>query len=592
MKDVPSLNESVIRQRATTQSWARGLDYAHSGAVSHVVWRDGVLTAQVEGSQYEPYQVRVTFDPSGNILSAICTCPYDWGGDCKHIVATLLYLAHRPQEVERHPALADLLSALSREQLADLLLSLVAIHPEIVEDVEDFVQAPTLKAAPAVPVSPMNLALLQQQIKTGLRAQASTLYESYYEYEEDFGLGEALEPALEQVRALLDTDDARSALAVLEAATVAWMEGCRRLDQDFLADLEDMEDEAIIELGEAWAEAFLLADLTAEERAYWSRTLQEWMRKMFGGTALDIAITAAEQGWDYPPLVAAMQGHITEKGAWEGEPPDFADELAVIRLRVLERRGRLQEYLNLAEAEGQFLLYLQMLIRLNRSDQAFAEAREYLTWPSDVHTIARTLVEQGEVEKGLELAAHGLTLESPQGRATLAEWLRDEAQARGRADPALRAAWQALRDHITLENYRWLEKQTGEEWPTRRPEALQIVASSQYPAEVVDIYLHEKMYRQAMELADRTLWFSHLGKVIDAVKGEFPDWAFGKCRQQAEAIMDAGKADRYDLAVSWLRRGRDILIAAGRKTEWDAFLRSLLEKHERKYKLVPMLKGL
>ncbi len=37
---------------------------------------------------------------------------------------------------------------------------------------------------------------------------------------------------------------------------------------------------------------------------------------------------------------------------------------------------------------------------------------------------------------------------------------------------------------------------------------------------------------------------------------------------------------------------RDILLAAGRKEEWDAYLRSLLEKHYRKYKLVPMLKTL
>ncbi|MCS7282248.1 MAG: hypothetical protein RMK65_00600 [Anaerolineae bacterium] len=44
MTDLPSLKENQIRQRATPQSWERGLEYFHSGAVSHVVWRDGALT--------------------------------------------------------------------------------------------------------------------------------------------------------------------------------------------------------------------------------------------------------------------------------------------------------------------------------------------------------------------------------------------------------------------------------------------------------------------------------------------------------------------------------------------------------------------
>ncbi|MCS7282247.1 MAG: SWIM zinc finger family protein [Anaerolineae bacterium] len=42
----------------------------------------------------------VEFGPGGDIVAAECTCPYDWGGDCKHIIATLLCLVHRSQEEE------------------------------------------------------------------------------------------------------------------------------------------------------------------------------------------------------------------------------------------------------------------------------------------------------------------------------------------------------------------------------------------------------------------------------------------------------------------------------------------------------------
>ncbi len=56
--------------------------------------------------------------------------------------------------------------------------------------------------------------------------------------------------------------------------------------------------------------------------------------------------------------------------------------------------------------------------------------------------------------------------------------------------------------------------------------------------------------------------------------------------------MDAGRSSEYDVAVEWLRLGRDILVAAGQKERWNAYLAHLLEKHWRKYKLRPMLKEL
>ncbi len=186
--------------------------------------------------------------------------------------------------------------------------------------------------------------------------------------------------------------------------------------------MEWVDDEYLTDLGRLWAEALLTADLTPQERAWWEERLDDWADGMPGGSALEIAVAAAAQGWDYPPLVAVFQGHITQKGAWEDEVPDFADDLAEIRLRILERQGRFEEYLNLAEAEGQFMLYLQMLIRLGRNEQAFADARDGLAAPGEVLTIARALAEHGDVERALELAAHGLAMEATSGRAVLAEW--------------------------------------------------------------------------------------------------------------------------------------------------------------------------
>ena len=594
MKTIPHLTEADIRPLATDQSWARGEDYYYSNSVENIVWRDGLLTAEVEGSEYEPYIVQVRFD-DGKIRSTHCTCPYDWGGDCKHIIAVLLYLCHRRDEIDQRPALADLIAKLGREQLVEILLDLSTSYPAIVDDIERSLPLIVADKSPSSTSEPppIDTHLLRRQIKAELRTSIKSGYDSWGEeafYDSD--LGAALEPALAQVQAYLDRGESRTALAVLEIATTAWDDGVDSLDDYVRESFEDVADEFTHELGLLWAEALLTADLSSDEQQQWQEKLAKLADTIYGGDALEIAVTAAEQGWTYPPLVAAMQGNITEKGAWEDEAPDFADFLAQIRLRILAQREQFQEYLNLAQAEGQFMLYLHMLVQQGQSDQAISEARQYLGAPQDIHALARTLIDHGEIEKAFELAQHGLTLDEARGKAALAEWLRDQAKDHGQTDLALDAARQALIENVTLANYQALQEISGEVWETLRAEALEITAQGKSADHKADIYLHEKMHGQAIEVVDQATWFSNIDKVIEAVKADYPKWAFQQCQQRADAIMDAGEAQNYRTAAEWLRRGRDILLSAGEKKMWRAYLDQVMEKHQRKYKLMPMLREL
>ncbi|MBC8505460.1 MAG: hypothetical protein H8D34_11415, partial [Chloroflexi bacterium] len=44
--------------------------------------------------------------------------------------------------------------------------------------------------------------------------------------------------------------------------------------------------------------------------------------------------------------------------------------------------------------------------------------------------------------------------------------------------------------------------------------------------------------------------------------------------------------------AEWLQRGREILLSAGKKDMWNAYLDQAMDKHQRKYKLMPMLREL
>ncbi|MER8523376.1 SWIM zinc finger family protein [Mesorhizobium sp. M1076] len=133
----PPFGEDTIRALATEESFARGKSYFRSGAVSELVRRGDVLTAQVEGSEFAPYVVTVRLREGGvadtrGVTETRCSCPYDWGGACKHVVAVLLKFVAKPGEVVERLPLADMLRDLDRAALAALLISRAEEDPGLV----------------------------------------------------------------------------------------------------------------------------------------------------------------------------------------------------------------------------------------------------------------------------------------------------------------------------------------------------------------------------------------------------------------------------------------------------------------------------
>jgi uncharacterized Zn finger protein len=90
-----TLTEDMIRSYTSDQSFERGHEYYHSGTIYNAIREGNTLLADCEGTY--TYHLRVELD-EGGIQSASCTCPYEFGGYCKHIVALLLTYVHQPGE--------------------------------------------------------------------------------------------------------------------------------------------------------------------------------------------------------------------------------------------------------------------------------------------------------------------------------------------------------------------------------------------------------------------------------------------------------------------------------------------------------------
>jgi len=592
----------MIQRSTTAQSFARGEDYYATGAVLELVRRGDTLYAEVEGSSYEPYQVEVTLDAQG-ISSTSCTCPYDWGGWCKHIVAVLLAAVDAPDTVEARPTVDALIETLDAAQLRAVVQALVARHPGLIDEIESCVAVQASQASPepapsssAVPPPPRPAAVdpapFRRQVHSILRSlDRMRSSEAYWHVG---GVVDQVRGLLDRAWELIEAGDGNNALRVLEGITDAYVNEWYNLD-----DSDGDASAFFSDLGAVWTEAALTADLTPEERAQWIETLAAWQGEIdeYGiDEGFEAAQEALRQGWDYPPLLRVIRdGEITINGAWENyeDAPYYADDLAVARLNVLERQGRYQEYLYLAEAESQIVSYVTMLVKVGRVDEAVAYSLEHLTLTEEILPLAQVLHAGGHIQETLRVAGRGLEL-GGHAKAQLATWLRDVAADAGEPELALNAALTTFKAAVDLEAYRKIQNLAGARWETLRQELLETLRQrTGYNGQaVIEIFLHEGLIDDAIRALGDYPHYSTVELVVNAAIESRPDWCIQACKQQAESIMDQGQSKYYQRAAYWLGRAKAAYSSAGRGDEWRVYLDSLLQKHARKYSLVPLLKEL
>ncbi len=141
---LPELTPDQIQQRCTEQSYIRGVDYFHTGAIGNATLHGHTLSGTCEGTDIDPYHVTVELTPTG-IATVDCSCPYDWGGDCKHIVALLLTYAEVPDTIYSLDTLLAALEEKPKPNLLQIISELLTRVPELI---------PIAQAYSAVPVTP------------------------------------------------------------------------------------------------------------------------------------------------------------------------------------------------------------------------------------------------------------------------------------------------------------------------------------------------------------------------------------------------------------------------------------------------------
>ncbi|MBD2190005.1 SWIM zinc finger family protein [Pseudanabaena mucicola] len=616
------ISESVIRQNASDKSFQRGKEYARSQSVKDLFWRDQTLQATVAGSTY--YRVSIGFSNRG-IKSAECSCPYDFGGWCKHIVAVLLVGLEKPK-IEERPNLAQMLEKLDLEQTRKLLHNLAAQSPDLVDLIDNQIQLLNSikenksKSAKASSKSQSSKTAIQhpeidrspfrRQLAYAL-SKAIRNYEYSYSDEDD-PFTDTIYEEIEKTKVFLEAGDSFRAFVMLYAIAEELCNFTEEIE-NYLGDVENLTDH----LDLAMAEAILWTDFSAKERQKWVTEIEGTQDKLCAD--LDFSIVALVQGWDYPYLQAVLQGKEKPENLDDQSPKISTQfkrkrstihkeenvyvretnhhQLVEIRLRILQAQERFDEYLNLAKDAGIFTNYINMLLQLGRYEEAIAEA-ENVQDEDQAFVIAQQLLENGFEKQALYIANKGLQLQEENAKryrtVEFADWTARLAESLGETGILLNAKIVAFKLKPSLNTYHQIRDLTKSKWKTTKDILLKYLLQFDSFAATeakVNIFLEEGLFDEAIAIANTSYCPNQTRlRVMQAVIKNNPEWVITKAQSLAEDIIARGKSDDYEQAIACLEQVHNGYKILKQEKEWLSYRNQLVEMNARKRKLMELVK--
>jgi uncharacterized Zn finger protein len=617
-KLTPKLTEAVIRASASTQSFQRGQELFQNFAISNTAIQGSTISGECEGTSAPFYQVRVELD-GGGIRAATCSCPYNFDGQCKHVVALLLAYAHEPEAFVVRQEAAELLAALSHEQLQTIVTKLLSERPELYDWFAAAMAVPTpggkgqKKAAKRKKV---DVSVYRRQVKSIIQGGHNS--RSSYSYRGGGDVTGELGGVENTAMEFLKAGDAETALEILKVLLDESHDGFEYMD-----DSDGELGEYLSGLGETMAEVILSLDLDENQREDLVSDLDEINDKLndYGVDGLEVAMAAAQYGWGEMPYdqavsVASADEEDDDDEYDEGEEADDWDEdeedesgVAIIgarsswspetvqqkltraKLNVLERQGRTEEFLALCLRADAPLRYALKLCELNRVPEAVTHALKHLQTTDDALKLGQQLRELNHLDDAVKVGERGLQLDGY--KLALGSWLGPIEEAQGRSAQAL-TAWQAaFHSSPSLETYQAIKRLAGAKWSKLKPTLIAALEKGWNHKPLAEILLFEQDWDAAIKVADgKNVYYDVVRIVADALIPHRPEWVIQACIKQSDALIAKTQSKYYGHAAEWLKNVRAAYLQLGRKAEWETYLANLKEQYRRRPALQDHLRRL
>jgi hypothetical protein len=138
MEEKLLFTETDVRNIATSNSFARGRSLFREEAIFNTRREGNTLYGHCEGNYAPFYNVQVVTNEKG-LAYGVCSCPYEGGGECKHVVALCLAYLDKPESFAESKPVQNTLESRSKEQLISLIETIVKHYPQV----RDLIERPT-----------------------------------------------------------------------------------------------------------------------------------------------------------------------------------------------------------------------------------------------------------------------------------------------------------------------------------------------------------------------------------------------------------------------------------------------------------------
>lgn len=579
-----------VRNRASDNSFQRGQSYYHNGAIYDTALRGDEIEGFCQGSNARPYHVKANLS-EGGIVSASCTCQYDYGGDCKHIVALLLAYIAEPESFVERPNIETSLGDRSKDELIALIGQMVKRDP----DLQTLVERPVAQKDRPTPI--VNTESFRRELRRAMKATGEW---------GDYPGVDAIHSVREAAESFAKIGDWRSASlidrVILEEVT-ADTDVFQWQDED--GDMSSALDEAIADLGRCLDH---LADDAATRAEIFKVILDVVIWNMdeagrdIGLDAFDDILRHAKRE-DIPAIRAQIEPARDRKrrssySAWSVEVYEsFLSDLDILdNVDPEVTLERLRE-------QGIYNVLFEKLLALGRAEEAIAVVREHLTGIAERLAVLPRLVEAGFDDTAIQLARDLLNFNKRDDYAghfhnnAVVEWLLARYAARGEHEESLLLQIERMKASPYIEFYRGLKAtaQALNHWENIHPDLIrQLEAERQFEV-LTRIYLEEEQWDAAWDTLEKmtsvpreSRWLRTAAldlEVAEASRHARPERAIPVFRKYIQQEIDQRSRPHYERAATYLKIVRDLYHKIGQVAEGDV----LINEIKTNYRKLPAL---
>ncbi|HST21369.1 MAG TPA: SWIM zinc finger family protein [Blastocatellia bacterium] len=505
----PPITEAMVRALASEQSFERGKRYYLDGAISETMLQGKELSGECAGSQYEPYEISVTFSARG-IKDASCTCPYEYDGICKHAVALLLTYIHQPQAFHLAASVEEMLKQRSKEELLAIIGAMLKQKPKLRALVELAATAQDASAGKAVDTA---------AIRKSARRVLQYNYEDYYSSRK---IAKELRALSQIADPFVKANDWLNAGRIYHALLDEIVSGYDEIIQQ----VDENGDIAVVvnECTEALGKCLNKSDID-------SRTRREWLETLLDAFAKDVEIGGIDFAYDASDIIIKQADD--EEWVWvearvrtlaNGSRDWGREQLISFLAKGMGQRGRKSEAESLIREIGTPEQQAQLLIKEGRIEEAVQMMNDIVeSKPGLVTQFADWLLEAKAKPAALNFVLrHERT--ASWGRD---QWLADYYRSHGTPQEAVVAQKTLLVNSPSVEQFKVLQAlcHKTKNWPEVRAEVLAGLEHARRFDALVEIALHEGDVARALEVLPRATGWSATNlrmKVAEAAEKELP----------------------------------------------------------------------